>query len=293
MTWDDLNIVLAVYRSGNASAAANHLRVSHATVSRRIREIETTLGIVLVDRSGVRWRPTPICEVLAAQAEKMERNHEEALRVASAFSTELRGTVRISAPTGSVVSLLAEALSSLTISTPEISIIIQTEDDFSDISGRKADLAVRFTETPGGDLIGEHVGMNQFGYFANEGVRQIILQSILEGKLPNVPLLTNDEHGGFPNWAKGCFSPSSTRHYVYGFQEKAALASAGFGVALLPRIVGDRETDLSLIDSMSCSLKVPLWVFANSDTRSSHRISTVKRVLIHGLQMMSDRLNPL
>lgn len=292
MTWDDLRIVLAVFRTGNATAAAAQLKVSHATISRRIGEIEAALDIVLVDRTGQRWRPTPICEMLAAQAEKMEHDHEEALRLANAFSSELTGPVYISAPTGVVQSFLAEALAPLATSAPQISLIILTEDELSDISGRKADLAVRFTRTPDPDLIGEQVALNQFGFYAAASVCEAVKAQIRCETLPNVPLLTSDRRGGFPDWATGKFCPKSSKHYVYGFEEKAVMAEYGFGLTMLPRFVGDRKSGLRLLSEIPCDLTVPLWVLANSDTRASLRIATVKRALIGGLKGMSHRFTP-
>ncbi|WP_299731104.1 LysR family transcriptional regulator [uncultured Tateyamaria sp.] len=292
MTWDDLKFVLAVYRSGNATAAAATLNVSHATVSRRISEIETTLDIVLVDRSGVTWRPTPICAQIASEAEEMELKHAEALRLADAYSSGLGGSVRISAPTGTVVSILAQTLTSISEIVPETSLIFQTEDSLTDVSARKADIAIRFTQAPDQDLIGKQVGFNRWGFYCGKQFHPTIETELASKTQPRVPLLTSDPSGGYPDWAVGVFHSKSTCHYVYGFAEKAALSENGLGVAMIPRIIGDMSNQLRLIGGLPCTLRTPLWVLANTDTRHSKRIALVKRVLIDGLQQISDRLDP-
>ena len=48
--WDDLRVFLAVARSGQLLAAAKRLGVNHATVSRRLLQLESALGETLVHR---------------------------------------------------------------------------------------------------------------------------------------------------------------------------------------------------------------------------------------------------
>jgi DNA-binding transcriptional LysR family regulator len=292
MNWDDLKIVLAVFRSGNATAAAATLNVSHATVSRRIADIESALGVVLVDRSGVQWRATPICELIATQAEAMERQHSEALRLAEGYTSGLGGAVRVSAPTGTVVAFLAGVLSEMPKIAPETSLLFQTQDDLTDISGRKADIAIRFTKSPDPELIGKQVGFNRWGYYCGEHLHARIETGLAKGLKPNVPILTTNSSGEFPDWADGKFDPQSICHYVYGFAEKAAFAENELGVTMIPRVIGDASDKLRLIRGLPCEFRTPLWVLANTDTRHSQRISLVKRVLIDGLQAIRSKLDP-
>ena len=50
LNWDDLRIFLELARTGSLSAAARALRISHATVGRRVAALEEGLGRSLVDR---------------------------------------------------------------------------------------------------------------------------------------------------------------------------------------------------------------------------------------------------
>ena len=222
----------------------------------------------------------------------MEQRHAEALRLAGSYSSGLGGIVRISAPTGTVVSILAQVLSSIPDIVPETSLIFQTEDNLADVSGRKADIAIRFTDEPDPELIGKQVGFNRWGYFCGMQMHQDVEARIANGVEPRCPLLATDPNGAFPDWAVGKFHPQSVSHYVYGFVEKAALAEVGLGVAMLPRIIGDASDKLRLIENLPCNLRTPLWVLANTDTRHSKRISLVKGVLTVGLQTISARLDP-
>ncbi|WP_368186852.1 LysR family transcriptional regulator [Aestuariibius sp. HNIBRBA575] len=292
MNWDDLKIVLAVFRSGNAGTAATDLGLSHATISRRIAEIERNLGVALVDRSGLSWRPTPICAQVAAQAEQMEVLHDEALRVATAHSSDLSGPVHISVPTGTVEGFVAEALKDLPRLAPDIRLIFLIEDQFSDLPGRKADIAVRFTSSPDPDLIGQKVTQSAWGFYSSADLARVINAQVDEETTVMAPILTTERDGAFPDWARRYFDPASPCHFVYGFPSKAAMAAQGFGVAHLPRVIGDGTPRLTLLSKLASPLETELWVLANSDTRSSKRISQVKRVLIDGLTAMRPRFFP-
>lgn len=64
--WDDLQIVLAIAEAGSLSGASRTLRISHATVFRRLNELERGLRVTLFERSRtgytqpwqeMTWRP--------------------------------------------------------------------------------------------------------------------------------------------------------------------------------------------------------------------------------------------
>ena len=50
LDWDDLRVFLELARTGSLSAAARSLRLSHATVGRRLAALEEALGQTLVER---------------------------------------------------------------------------------------------------------------------------------------------------------------------------------------------------------------------------------------------------
>ena len=58
MNWDDYRYFLAVARTGRLSMAGRQLGVDHATVGRRIKALEVSLGANLFDRSPQGYRLT-------------------------------------------------------------------------------------------------------------------------------------------------------------------------------------------------------------------------------------------
>ena len=47
INWDDLRVFLCAARAGNLSQTAKRLRLDHSTVSRRIAQMEASLGIAV------------------------------------------------------------------------------------------------------------------------------------------------------------------------------------------------------------------------------------------------------
>ena len=72
-------IFLQVVECGGFSAAAQHLYLSQPSISNQVRQLERSLHVTLIDRSGARIRPTPEGEVLVDYARRMFALADEAV----------------------------------------------------------------------------------------------------------------------------------------------------------------------------------------------------------------------
>lgn len=284
--WDDLRILLVVSRCGQASKAADQLKLSHATVSRRIAEMERAYGANLIDRSGLAWILTPLGQQLSDLAADMEAGALEAQRLVEAHSNTLEGVVRISVPRAAFALVVAPALAELSHRYPNIQLAISLDDELVSLPERKADIAVRFTFEPDPALIGEKVREVQWGLFANPKLADDLYRQKKNSTslLPKANLILSALSDDVPLWALRNFEPTKVTHYVYGFAEKAALAAAGFGVVAMPVIVGEAQFGLQQLKWADYQYSTHLWVLANTDTRTSKRIGLVKRELVRGLR---------
>jgi len=68
MDWNDLNLVLAICRSGTLSGAAKSLGINYTTVFRRINAIEKQLEVRLFDRQPTGYVMTEAGEVIKRSA---------------------------------------------------------------------------------------------------------------------------------------------------------------------------------------------------------------------------------
>ncbi len=95
-TLRQLEIFLAVARTGHVTRAANQLHLSQPAVTHQIRQLEHALGTALLRRDGRGIALTRDGESLVAEAEPLLRSFESAIgRVSRREPEELRGIVRV------------------------------------------------------------------------------------------------------------------------------------------------------------------------------------------------------
>ena len=70
--WDDVRYFLAVARGGSVRAAAERLGVNHATVLRRIAQLEERLGVQMFEKLPSGYRLTAAGEEVLEFADQME-----------------------------------------------------------------------------------------------------------------------------------------------------------------------------------------------------------------------------
>ena len=120
MNWDDYRYFLAVARSGRLSNAGRQLGVDHATVGRRIKALEVSLGANLFDRSPQGYRLTDAGQRLIDIAEDMETAAIGATAEIGGKDSVISGTVRVGAPEGVAAYVLAEAATEICRAHPQL-----------------------------------------------------------------------------------------------------------------------------------------------------------------------------
>jgi DNA-binding transcriptional LysR family regulator len=153
LRWDDLKVLLALWRQGSLKRAAESIGVNISTVSRRLDALEELLGTHLFDRTPDGVRPTAAAEQLVPHAEGMERAAQGFMHGLEGFEVDVEGIVRITAPPGLVDSFLAPALPELCDAHPRLRIQILASVGYADLTRREADLALRIMRPESGDLV--------------------------------------------------------------------------------------------------------------------------------------------
>ena len=132
----------AAARHLNVSAAARELSVTHAAVSKQIKQLELRLGVELFERLPRGLRLTPQGGLLA------EATDEAFSRLARALTDLAAGTARRTLRIATLSSLAAQwltpRLGSLTREYPDVDIEIATSGRLVDLQREPFDLAIRF-----------------------------------------------------------------------------------------------------------------------------------------------------
>jgi DNA-binding transcriptional LysR family regulator len=151
--WDDMRLFLAVAEGGSLSAAARRLRIAQPTVSRRLAELESSLGEPLFLRGVDGASLTAYGERLVEPARRMAEWAAEVERSAESAESTPRGVVRVTASPGVAFDVAAPFAAWLKTHLPEVRLEIVSTVAYLDLSRREADLALRMQPATHRDLV--------------------------------------------------------------------------------------------------------------------------------------------
>ena len=281
MNWDDVRIFLAVTRSGQFLGAARRLGLNHATVSRRITALETSLKARLFDRTTTGAELTAAGAAFVAAAEQMEEGYIAARAAIPDSDGHVSGTVRIGAPDGFGVAFLAPRLGRLTAANPDLTIqLVPVPRSFS-LSRREADIAITVERPTEGRLVaGKLVDYTLGLYASKEYVRQYGLPAsreqlkkhrlvgYVEDLVINPSLAYAPEID--PDW-RARFSVSSALGQV-----EAVRACAGIGI--LHSFIARAHDDLVPVAALP-KIHRAYWLVYHESMRPLRRVQTVSRFI--------------
>ena len=93
---NDLRLVALITQTGSLSGAAKRLGVNHATVFRRITQLEARVAVRLFERTAGRYHPTLAGDELARAGAVMDDTATQALLHVTGQDLRPSGAVRIS-----------------------------------------------------------------------------------------------------------------------------------------------------------------------------------------------------
>ncbi len=134
-------VVLVECRS--ISKAAEKMEVAVSAVSRRLKELESSLGVQLVQRTTRKMHLTEAGEKFYQRCNRLLDDFEEAKLEASNTATALSGTLRISTPLSFGVAHLSPAIAAFMHLHPQIKVDLDMSDRRIDLVEEGLDLAIR------------------------------------------------------------------------------------------------------------------------------------------------------
>jgi DNA-binding transcriptional LysR family regulator len=142
----DLNSLIIFAKVAEAksfSEAARRLKMPTSTVSRRIAELESQLGVRLIERSTRSLRLTEVGLELFEHAQRSVELSEAIDNIASNHLHKISGTLRLSAPPSISDSLLVPLVGAFQASYPDVRVQIFISERFVDHIADGIDLAFR------------------------------------------------------------------------------------------------------------------------------------------------------
>ena len=153
LRWDDLRLFLAVAEQGSLSAAARLLKLGQPTLSRRMAELEEMIGEALFVRISAGVVLTPAGQKLLPAARRMADWANEAMHSVMPDQLKPEGKVRIAAPPGVALELLAPLAAKIRADYPGLQIEVLSGIEVLNLARGEADLALRTSKPEDADLV--------------------------------------------------------------------------------------------------------------------------------------------
>lgn len=146
-------VFVTVVESGSFSRAANTLGISKSAVSKRITQLETQLGLKLIQRSTRKLSLTEAGEHYFEHAAKAYRAGRDAEDAVTQLQGDPQGRLRISTPMSFGRLHMAPLVPEFLKRYPKVSIDLVMDDKVADLVGGGFDVAIRAGELPDSTLI--------------------------------------------------------------------------------------------------------------------------------------------
>jgi DNA-binding transcriptional LysR family regulator len=271
LNWDDLRIVLAVAEHGTLSAAAARLRISHPTLSRRLRRIERRLGTRLFERTPSSLRLTAAGEEVRQLALRLRDDIAALERRIGDRDTGPGGTIRLTAPDAVSEYLLPGILAEVCREHAGLTVDLIASNQVLSLAQRSADIALRITERPTETLRGRRVGTVAMAIYAAR--KQSVPETL--STFTGIPWVGFDAAlacSGPGTWVARNVPESDIRFRANTLPGAAQAVRSGIGCGLLPCFVGGSIPDLVRIGAPLPTLSQPLWLLVHPEMARLPRI---------------------
>ncbi len=145
---NDLMYFAQVVEHGGFSAAERVLGVSKSRLSRRVAELETSLGVRLLQRSTRKLSLTEAGEGFFRHCQLMLAEAQAAMNAVQALRSAPRGTVRVSVPVTVSQTILSKILPEFLLRYPEVRVSIRVTNRVIDLYEDSIDIALRVRSEP-------------------------------------------------------------------------------------------------------------------------------------------------
>jgi DNA-binding transcriptional LysR family regulator len=140
---NDFFYFVQVVDRGGFTAAGRTLRLPKSTLSHRIAQLETNLGVRLINRTSRRFGMTDAGEDFYRRAVVMLREAEQAETVIRHRLVEPSGTVRCTAAVATMQFAMRDIVPDFLIRYPKVNVVAHATDQNVDIVGENYDVAIR------------------------------------------------------------------------------------------------------------------------------------------------------
>jgi DNA-binding transcriptional LysR family regulator len=280
LAWSDFQLVLAIARQGSVARTTGVLSMSHATLLRRLEQIESRLHARLFERVRGRYSLTAAGHEIVEAARTMEPVAEAAQSRARGQDTRPSGDVRLSTSSIVATHLLPPVLAQFGSAFPEVRIELSTSREHTNLRRREADVALRIADSVPDWLVGRELAQLRFKVYTRlvGKVRPALRSPDELCRQRGWIVFERDAYDQkFDRWFASHVDDAKAVLRVDNFTHAAALARAGLGMALLPSFIERSLPDLVPLTAPLPELQTPLWLVTHPDLAGTARVQVLLR----------------
>lgn len=270
LSWDDLRIIKTLSECGNRAATAKKLGINVSTVSRRVSQVEKTLGVALFDHRKSGYLLTIEGAELRALAERVELDIVSVTRRVSRAGQGPLGKLRITTSDSLLLYFLTPIIADFKALNEGITIEVLVGNESLSLARDESDIAVRATRKPAESLVGRKLATIAWAPYGSsnhttptplftEGQAWVSYSAALRG-LKATSYVEN-------RVAAECIS-----YRTDSVAAASAAIAAGLGVGFLPCMLGDITPGLERVGPVVPELQDELWLLTHQDIRKSWRV---------------------
>lgn len=270
LSWDDLRVIKTLSECGNRAATAQKLGINVSTVSRRVAQVEKTLGVALFDHRRSGYMLTAEGAELRELAERVELDIVSVARRVSRIGQGPLGKLRITTSDSLLLYFLTPIIADFKAVNEGIAIEVLVGNQTLSLARDESDIAVRATKKPGESLVGRKlatIAWAPYGSVKNAAGAAPFAQGqawvSYSGGLCGLKATTYVE----------CRVEANCISYRTDSVAAASVAiAAGLGFGYLPCMLGDITPGLRRVGPVVPELNDELWLLTHQDIRKSWRV---------------------
>ena len=269
--WDDVRYFLAVARGGSVRAAAERVGVNHATVLRRVAQLEERLGTQMFEKLPSGYRLTAAGEEVLELAEQMEASSHKLETRILGRDQSVRGLLRVTLAPPLATYLLMPDFAEFARQHPDIEIDILASGELVNLTNREADVAIRVVYDRKTLPLNLHglMGPDVFGGVYMSRARLAAMRS---GAPDPARWIVISMHG-IPDWASASeLRTTQVPFRVADAEGQVAAVRQGLGITTLPCFVGDADPLLARVPGSDLHTYGTLWLLTQGETRKTKRV---------------------
>lgn len=276
--WDDISLFLTLARHKSLSQTARVLSLTHSTVGRRIKILESALGTKLFERTANGFFLTDAGELLLREGEGIEAHVAKISTTFNGEETQVGGTIRVATMEALGSLYLAPRFVQLYKRHPSVRVELVTASHWINLSKREADVLISFPRPQGHRIGSEKIG--EFAlflyaspdYLAEFGTPGTVADLSAHRFIDYIDELVVISA---VRWLSDVLRRQETAFRSTSLVAQYHAAVAGMGIAMLPTFVAASDPRLVPILPEQISVLRDFWLSVHNDLEHIPRVRLV------------------